>query len=284
MPATPPNPAVSVCIPSFNGGEFLEECLVSVATQQGVTLEIVLLDDDSTDGTFELAESVLQRYPTIERTVRKNPVRLGMAANWNACVNLARGEFVKLMGQDDVLLPDCLQKQVLAMRSHSNVSVASAARLMINKGSRPFFRMPSPFPSGVIAGPVAARQCLLSGTNLIGDPVAVLFRKSAFDSAGCFNPKIKYCTDMEMWLRLLSLGDLYFEQSTLVLYRIHGESTGQSLRDIVPQDFIKSLESVEGLFDWKITGMQRLLIRQKSRLLAVLRNAVYSILSRWPTS
>lgn len=252
---------------------------MSIATQEGVTLEIILLDDNSNDGTFELAEAVLKRYPTIERIIRKNPVRLGMAANWNACVSLARGEFIKLMGQDDVLLPDCLQKQVLTMRSHPNASVASAARLMVNQTSRPFFRMPSPFPAGVIAGPVAARKCLLSGTNLIGDPVAVLFRKSAFDSAGCFNPEIKYCTDMEMWLRLLSLGDLYFDQSTLVLYRIHGESTGQSVRDIVPQDFIKSLESVEGLFDWNISATQRFLIKQKSRLLAVLRNAVYSILS-----
>ncbi len=255
-----------------------------MATQQGVTLEIILLDDASTDGTIELAEAILQRYPAIERIIKKNPVRLGMAANWNACVSLARGEFIKLMGQDDVLLPDCLQKQVLAMRSHPGVSVASVARTIINQSGRPFFRMPSPFPSEVIAGPVAARQCLMSGTNLIGDPVAVLFRRRALDSAGCFNPEIKYCTDMEMWLRLLALGDLYFDQSALVLYRIHGKATGQSVRDIVPQDFIKSLQSVEGLFDWKISGMQRLLIKQKSRLLAVLRNAVYWILSRWPTS
>ena len=288
MQEPPSGPLVSVCIPTYNGAEFLEECLVSVVSQQAIAsseeveIEIILLDDQSTDNTVEIAQSMALRFPKHRWIVSTNPVRLGMAANWNACVALAQGEFVKLVGQDDVLREDCLSRQVGALRANPNATVASAARIMINRNGGRMFRMPSPYPTGLIPGPEAALQCLLSGTNLVGDPVAVLFRRATMLEAGGFNPEIRYCTDMEMWLRLLALGDLYFDQTPLAYYRVHGNATGQSLKKIVPVDYLKSLEAVEGLFPWKISASQRQWIKRKSRLLAVLRNAVYTILSRWP--
>ena len=282
MQKTPPDPIVSVCVPAYNGAEFLEECLVSIASQDAGRMEIILLDDHSADGSIEIAQNVALRFPEHRWIVRKNPVRLGMVANWNACVALAKGEFVKLVGQDDVLHADCLRRQVSALNSHPNAAVASTSRVMINRCGKQIFRMPSPYPAGLILGSTAALQCLLSGTNLIGDPVAVLFRRANLLRAGGFNPEILYCTDMEMWLRLLAQGDLYFDQSPLVSYRVHGKATGQSLKSIVPADYLKSLEAVEGLFSWKISASQRLWIKRRSRLLAILRNAVYLILSRWP--
>ena len=279
MQETPSVPVVSVCIPSYNGAEFLEECLVSVASQDAVEMEIILLDDHSRDGTVEIAQSVAQRYPGHRWIVKENPERLGMAANWNACVGLARGEFVKLVGQDDLLHAGSLSRQVSALRSNPSATVASAARVMINRRGQQMFQMPSPYPTGLIPGSEAALKCLLSGTNLVGDPVAVLFRRSAMQKSGGFNPDIRYCTDMEMWLRLLALGDLYFDQSPLASYRVHGKATGQSLKKIVPTDYLKSLEAVEGLFEWKISASQRFWIKQKSFVLAVLRNTVYAILS-----
>lgn len=271
-------PEVSVCVPTYNGAEFLEDCLISVASQSGVNFEIILLDDCSSDQSLEVARSVAARYPAIHWIIRRNPSRLGMTGNWNACISEARGEFIKLMGQDDALLPGCLKNQVLALRANPGVSVASGARIVINSKGRHIFKVPSQFPLGSTPGTSAARRSLLSGTNLIGDPVVVLFRKSSLDKAGPFNADIVYCTDMEMWLRLLAYGDLYFEPTPLALYRVHGNATGQTVRSIVSQDYIRSLQAVEGLFNWKISAGQKFWIRQKSRFLAVLRNVAYAVL------
>lgn len=273
-----PRPDVSVCVPVYNGAEFLEECLVSAATQSGVTLEIIVLDDCSSDDSLEIARKVSVHHPNVHWLIQKQPARLGMVANWNACITEARGEFIKLMGQDDVLLPGCLERQVHSMRANPTVSVSAGARIVINRSGRQLFKVPSPFPQGTTTGPVAAQRSLLSGTNRIGDPVAVLFRTGSFIKAGPFNAEILYCTDMEMWLRLLAYGDLFFEPTPVALYRVHGRATGQSVRGVVPEDYIRSLNAVEGLFTWKITPIQKYWIRQKSRVLGLLRNAVYALL------
>jgi len=245
-----------------------------------VSIEVIILDDDSTDDTLLIARAVSLSYPSVHWVIRKNSVRLGMAANWNACVSQARGEFIKLVGQDDVLLPNCLQRQADALRTHSNVSIAATKRTIINGESQRLFETPARYPRGITLGSTAALKCLLSGTNIIGDPVAVLFRRSALTLAGLFNTDIKYCTDMEMWLRLLACGDLYFDATSLVLYRIHQNATGQTVKNIVTTDFLRSLACVEKLFSWKISPMQRFCIKHKARLLTMLRNGVYALFAK----
>lgn len=276
---TPP-PDVSICIATYNGALFLEECLVSIATQTGVSMEVILLDDDSGDETMEIAQIVSANYPAIQWTIRRNPRRLGMASNWNACVSLANGEFVKLVGQDDALLPDCLHRQVEILRAHPNVTVVSTRRTIMNERSRPLFKMPTPYHPGVTPGATAALQCVHSGTNIIGDPVAILFRRNTLKLTGLFNPNIKYCTDMEMWLRLLAFGDFYFEKKSLVLYRIHHNATGQKIKDVVPNDILAALTSVEGLFEWYISPRRRIWIKQKAKVLTMLRNLVYTLFAK----
>jgi hypothetical protein len=83
-----------------------------------------------------------------------------------------------------------------------------------------------------------------------------------------------------MWLRLLSYGDLYFQSESLVFYRIHQNAAGQSVKSIAPADFMKAVASVEALFDWKITNVQRFLIKQKVRVLTMLRNVVYLLFAK----
>jgi glycosyltransferase involved in cell wall biosynthesis len=273
-------PEISICIATYNGAMFLEECLVSIASQTEVSVEVILLDDDSTDDTLQIARAVSLSYPSVDWVIRKNSVRLGMAANWNACVSQARGEFIKLVGQDDVLLPNCLKRQANALREHSNVSVAATKRTIINRESQRLFEMPTRYPRGITLGSTAALQCLLSGTNIIGDPVAVLFRRNALTFSGLFNPDIKYCTDMEMWLRLLACGDLYFDTTPLVLYRIHQNATGQTVKNIVATDFLRALVCAEKLFSWRISPMQRFCIKHKAQLLTILRNSVYALFTK----
>jgi GT2 family glycosyltransferase len=76
----------------------------------------------------------------------------------------------------------------------------------------------------------------MAGGNIIGDPVCVMWRRAALESMGYFNPEIVYCTDMEYWLRLLSIGDLYYDERPMGLYRIHKNAAAKGLSKVAAAD------------------------------------------------
>src|SRR5262249_56423245 len=101
-----------------------------------------------------------------------------MAGNWNRAVACARGRYVKLLGQDDVLAPECLATQVAALQRHDTAVLASCGRSIVNaRGERLFTR--SAFAAGLHPGRRVIRRCLWTGTNLIGEPTAGLWRRPA---------------------------------------------------------------------------------------------------------
>src|SRR2546423_8587516 len=90
-------PLVSVCIPTFNGARWIKESLNSALAQSYRPLEIIIIDDASTDETVK----VLRSFKDDRIRLFVNEQRLGLACNWNRCVELARGEFIKFLFQDD---------------------------------------------------------------------------------------------------------------------------------------------------------------------------------------
>ena len=114
--AAPPGPApkVSVLIPVYNGGPNLAECLDSILAQDFGDLEILMADDGSTDDSMAIAAAYAARDSRIRHW--KNPQRLGLTANSNACLRAARGEYIKYVHQDAKLLcRSCLRKMVAAL-------------------------------------------------------------------------------------------------------------------------------------------------------------------------
>ena len=100
----------TICIPAYNQEAFIGECIRSALEQSHPNLDILVVDDCSTDRTLEIARSFRDR----RLTVLRNDSNLGLAGNWNRVVHLARGDYVKLLCGDDVLYPYCVERQVLA--------------------------------------------------------------------------------------------------------------------------------------------------------------------------
>src|SRR3990170_405399 len=86
-------PCVSVCIPTYNGGKYIRECIESILVQTYTDFEILIVDDKSFDETIEIAEEFARGDKRI-RIVR-NRQNLGLVKNWNKCVELAEGEWIK---------------------------------------------------------------------------------------------------------------------------------------------------------------------------------------------
>ena len=96
------HPQVSVCIDSFNYGRFLPAAIESVLSQTFTDFELLVVDDCSTDDSFAIA----QRYAAGDRRIvaRRHERNLGMVRNRNACLALARGDYVKFLHADDFLI------------------------------------------------------------------------------------------------------------------------------------------------------------------------------------
>src|SRR5438105_3094623 len=98
--------SVSVCIPTFNGAKWIIECIESALDQSYSPLEILVVDDASTDKTVVRMRSIRDerlRFVVNERN-------LGLTANWNKCIQLSHGKYVKFLFQDDLIYRDCIEK------------------------------------------------------------------------------------------------------------------------------------------------------------------------------
>jgi len=112
-------PLVSVCIPTFNGAKYFRECLDSVLAQKFTGFEVLIVDDKSSDETFSIA----QEYATYDHRIRaiQNDYNLGLVSNWNRCAELAQGEWIKFVFQDDLIEPACLETMLAASKSESYI-------------------------------------------------------------------------------------------------------------------------------------------------------------------
>src|SRR6266851_5156683 len=123
-------PLVSICIPTSNGARWIGECLTSALAQSYQPIEILVVDDGSTDGTVELVQSLKD-----ERTrVIVNELNEGMVNNWNKCIELARGDFIKFLFQDDVLYPGCIEQLMRLFLSNENLGLVFSPRDIIVEG------------------------------------------------------------------------------------------------------------------------------------------------------
>src|SRR4051812_36129063 len=185
MSASGTAPRVSVCIPTYRGAGHLRTSIDSVLMQTFRDLELIVMDDNSPDDTFAIASSYLD--PRV-RCLR-NERNLGAEGNWNRTLQEAKGRYVKLLPQDDVLEPDCLQRQVdvLDADAREEIALGFCART-IGDGSegQVMVRRPSGSAPQRLTGRALFRRCLYRGTNVIGEPGGILFRRSLADKVGLF--------------------------------------------------------------------------------------------------
>src|SRR5512134_2699028 len=109
--STNPTPTVSVCIPTYRGAAHVAAAIESVLRQSFTDFELIISDDNSPDATVEIAAG----YKDARIRLLRNPRNLGAEGNWNRCLAAARGRYFKLLPQDDVLVADCLERQVAVL-------------------------------------------------------------------------------------------------------------------------------------------------------------------------
>lgn len=231
-------PRVSVCVPTFNGGRWLAECLASAVTQTERDLEVVVADDGSEDDTVAIARSVAASDPRL-RVVAADR-RLGLVGNWNRCVAMARGTWVKLLFQDDALAPECVARMCAAGERTGASMVVCERRIEVEPGADPAVaeylaglpRLDEVFGTGELVSASEFGNALAAhpAVNFVGEPAAVLLRREVFAAHGAFCPQLIQLCDLEYWARVGSMVGCARVRDTLATFRVHGLSASATQR------------------------------------------------------
>ena len=214
-------PLVSVVIPVLNGERHLEACLNSVVGQTYRNIEIVVADQTSMDRSVEIVRSF---GDTRIRLLPPHSEPLDLHANWARGISGSTGELVKLVCQDDLLLPECLSVQVDLLGQHPRAVLVCGRRRIINDDNKVLIKargLGNLVKSGtrVTDGRELARACTWAGANLLGEPVNVLIRRSALPRP-LFDPRWVYTIDIEFYLRCLEDKEAVVDGRALCSFRV----------------------------------------------------------------
>jgi glycosyltransferase involved in cell wall biosynthesis len=224
-------PQVSVCIPSYRGEEHIALAIESVLAQTHTDFELVVLDNCSPDRTGEIAASF--RDPRIR--IETNPEVLPLTENWNTAVRATRAPLVKLLCDDDLLHPRCLELQVAALEADPGLAVVASRQHLIDHDGR--IVVPARFLRGLL-GPrtrsEVIRRVVRAGANPIGLTAGVMFRRSAFDATDGFVAEKTFVGDIDLIVALTASGGFLGQRESLAAARLVPTSAFAFAR---PKDF-----------------------------------------------
>ena len=213
-------PTVSICIPVYNGGSFVDETIRSVRAQTYEDFELVVVDNVSTDDSLERLECHAAADPRVRVVAADEHVNA--VENFRRATALCTGRYVKLVCADDTLAPTCLQQQVAALEANPSAAIVASRRAIVDETGRVLLhRHGLHRMRGLIPGGRAIALCIRGGTNLLGEPAAVLVRGETLAQTGSWSDTWPYMTDLELWFRLLHHGDLVALGDPLATFRVH---------------------------------------------------------------
>jgi glycosyltransferase involved in cell wall biosynthesis len=228
------SPLVSVCVPTYNYGRFLPDCIESVGQQTLSDWELIITDDCSSDDTEEL----VSRYAAADSRIRyiRNPVRLGMNANLKRAAESGKGRYRKILCADDWMAPRCLEVLCDLMEAHPQAVLATSAVIQTDEVGTPV----------VVEFLFGESVTIISGEKMLnrmakgyglGGNSSFLLRASAYFQAGGFDANLVYAADYDLAARLCRLGDYIHTDTPLFYGRTHEASSSsvnpKNLLDVI---------------------------------------------------
>jgi glycosyltransferase involved in cell wall biosynthesis len=220
-------PKVSVIMAAYNHARFIREAIESVLNQTYGELELLIVDDGSSDETLSIARSI--RDPRIQVT--------GLAKNSGACIagntaiNSAKGELIAIISSDDVWEKTKLDTQVQFLRDNPSQAAVFSRASFINDESTPIeLGQDDVFRQKNRSRTEWLRDLFLDG-NCLCHP-SLLIYTNVYQKIGLYDNRLRQLPDYDMWLRFLKAGfSFYIQNEPLIRFRVHGDGNTSSLTD-----------------------------------------------------
>lgn len=208
-------PVVSVVMPAFNAGRYIRPAIDSALAQTFADLEILVVDDGSTDDTAAIVARAVAKDPRVRLLRQPNG---GVSVARNAALRVARGKYIALLDSDDVWHTGFLEAQIALLESRPDIAIVTANAFLLGgpRDGQPARPFPDPRPH-----PTAA--------EMIGDETAVfimsVFRRAVGETIGGFDETKATNEDYDFWLRAAHAGFRFLRNDTpLGQYRSHSDS------------------------------------------------------------
>lgn len=219
---------VDVIVPCYGYGHFLEECVESVLTQEGVEVRVLILDDASPDNTPEVGARLAASDARVH--YRRHTVNCRHIATFNEGLDWAAGDYLLLLSADDLLWPGALGRAAAMMDAHPDINLVFGNAL--NRYGEGPDDMVWPLGDGygaddtrIFDGEAFIRRS--GACNIVPTPTAVV-RTTAQKRVGGYRTDLPHAGDMEMWLRFAAIGDVGFIGAVQGVYRRHGANMSEA--------------------------------------------------------
>lgn len=209
---------ISVIVPNFNNALYLEECLLSILCQSHKNIEIIIVDDVSTDCSVD----IIRRYVAKDERICPvfNKRNVGVAQNRHDAIMMSKGEFITTLDSDDILFrQDKLEKELACLlerkgTGQNNVVVFSGI-VLIDSGGDVLEKKHAKIKEGALLNDFLSRNCMI--------PRDFLFTKEQYVQAGGFDTKIVLYEDWDLKIRLASENKFFYSGIDGIGYRRHGK-------------------------------------------------------------
>jgi len=216
---------VSICLPTYNRPELLRRAIASCLSQTYPDFEIVVTDNSRDDESKIVAEGF--KDPRLR--YYKNETNIGGIANLDKGLRLARGKYIKMLMDDDLLKPHCLERQVEALENHPTAGVAMAPMELIDANDQRItprfyifrtmiYRFRYQVGDGLIDRKTIMREFLVHDYPCTV-PSALLFRADAVRELGFLDPKAQFAVDLDLCMRMATKWDFYYHDEVLSSWR-----------------------------------------------------------------
>lgn len=227
-PSQLPAPAVSIVIPCFNQAHFLGDAIESALNQTFRGIEVIVVDDGSTDETHSVAQS----YEAVHYVRQEN---LGLAAARNAGLAASRGRMCVFLDSDDRLLPNAVEVGVAELEEHSDAAFASGICTLIAPDGSTLFT-----PEQFIVD--SDHFSFLLQNNYIWNPGSVIYHRWVLDCIGGFDVRRDAAADYDLYLRITRMMPVRSHGTVVSEYRHHGRNMSRD-SNLMLEAIRSSLES-----------------------------------------
>lgn len=256
-------PLVSVIIPAYNHEQYIEEALRSVISQSYNNIELIVINDGSTDGTAGIIEEFV-RNNSDKNIQFVNKLNEGVCKTLNKGLTMSTGDYVAFLASDDFWSKDRIETQLEFMENNVNIGLVFSDAWLISFNTRSDFKW-SDYKPGIIDYFKNGIQNTDMYTLLLTQPIVpaltVLIRKQVLLDVGYFDEKLVY-EDFDMWLRIADKYPVGYINKPLAFYRIHGTNISNDTKHMIRGMFQTLRKHLRGaafkgktMFKIKIIGL-----------------------------
>ncbi len=232
-------PLISICIPTYNGAHYIKKCIECCINQTYKNIEIIVNDDGSSDDTVALLYQFALKDDRIKFT--QNEKNCGLVANWNRCLELATGKYIKWLFQDDLMELDAIESFYEIAKKGYDVVVSKRNYVLSQNATdaekKYYFKyikkLENYFDPNLEGYYFSDKQIVDIAVsnialNFIGEPSLLFYKKDLILKVGNYDPLFHQICDLEHCMRLATVAGIYVINKPLCSFVVHSNSTSSS--------------------------------------------------------